>query len=71
MPMNKNVPAGQDLLRGESEWLPDRGGRRRIPERRRFRYTCCIPERRSGEERRQAGDRRQAPRSKPPEDALD
>lgn len=71
MPMAENAPAGQDPLRGESELLPDKGGRRRIPERRRFRYTCCIPERRSGKERRRPGDRRQAPRSKPREDALD
>ncbi len=69
--MAEKARAEQDPLQAESELLPDKGGRRRLPERRRFFYTCYIPERRNGRERRQAGDRRQKPRSRPREDTLD
>ena len=35
------------------------GGRRMGRDRREFSYACCIPERRSGVERRSGKDRRQ------------
>jgi len=34
------------------------GGRRMGRDRREFAYACCIPERRSGEERRSKKERR-------------
>lgn len=45
--------------------LCDKGGRRVGFERRRYSYTCYIPERRSGEDRRTGGDRRRAERPHP------
>lgn len=36
----------------------DNGGTRSGTDRRRFQYTACIPERRSGMERRKRFDRR-------------
>ena len=38
------------------------GGRRMGRDRRKFAYSCCIPERRSGLERRSGIDRRQSGR---------
>ena len=38
------------------------GGRRMGRDRRDFSYACCIPERRSGVERRSGKDRRQPDR---------
>lgn len=38
------------------------GGRRIGGDRRSFSYECCIPERRSGVERRSGRDRRHQPR---------
>ena len=38
------------------------GGRRMGRDRREFSYSCCIPERRSGEERRSGKDRRRSSR---------
>ncbi len=38
------------------------GGRRMGGERREYAYACCIPERRSGVERRSGRDRRQQSR---------
>ncbi|MFO7716754.1 hypothetical protein [Desulfosarcina sp.] len=35
------------------------GGRRMGDERRGYAYACCIPERRSGKDRRSGIDRRQ------------
>jgi len=46
----------------ESVILSDKGGRRVGIERRSFSYTCYIPERRSGMERRNGGDRRKTQR---------
>jgi len=43
----------------------DNGGRRSGIDRRQFSYSGHMPERRSGEERRNGGDRRQAPRMGP------
>jgi len=44
----------------------DNGGRRSGLDRRQFSYSDHIPERRSGEERRNGGDdRRQVPRMGP------
>jgi hypothetical protein len=40
----------------------DNGSRRLGIERRQFTYTCFIPERRSGEDRRSGFDRREKPR---------
>jgi hypothetical protein len=40
----------------------DQGGRRRGVDRRRFSYTCFIPERRSGADRRCGQDRRRKKR---------
>jgi hypothetical protein len=52
----------------ESVILTDKGGRRLGIERRSFSYTCYIPERRSGMERRNGGDRRKIQRlTIPPE----
>lgn len=45
--------------------LCDKGGRRVGFERRRYSYTCYIPERRRGEDRRSGDDRRRAARSRP------
>ena len=38
--------------------LIDNGGRRKDSERRNFNYTAHIPERRSGEDRRDGKERR-------------
>ncbi len=38
------------------------GGRRMGGDRRGYAYACCIPERRSGRERRSGFDRRQQSR---------
>ena len=38
------------------------GGRRMGRDRREYSYACCIPERRSGIERRSGRDRRQTNR---------
>jgi hypothetical protein len=38
--------------------LIDNGGRRKDSERRNFEYTAHIPERRSGEDRREREERR-------------
>jgi hypothetical protein len=38
--------------------LIDNGGRRKDSERRNFEYTAHIPERRSGEDRRERRERR-------------
>jgi len=46
----------------ESVILTDKGGRRVGIERRSFSYTCYIPERRSGMERRNGEDRRKIQR---------
>ena len=46
----------------ESVILTDKGGRRMGIERRSFSYTCYIPERRSGMERRNGEDRRKIQR---------
>lgn len=43
----------------------DNGGRRSGIDRRQFAYSGHMPERRSGEERRNGGDRRQVPRMGP------
>ena len=43
----------------------DNGGRRAGIDRRQFSYSGHMPERRSGEERRDGGDRRQVPRMGP------
>jgi hypothetical protein len=43
----------------------DNGGRRSGLDRRQFFYSGYMPERRSGEERRNGGDRRQSPRMGP------
>jgi hypothetical protein len=40
----------------------DNGGRRLGIERRQFSYTCFIPERRTGKDRRSGTDRREKPR---------
>ena len=54
------VPSGTEIVD-----LSDKGGRRVGVERRRYSYTCYIPERRSGEDRRSGGDRRSADRPHP------
>jgi hypothetical protein len=46
----------------DSVILTDKGGRRVGIERRSFSYTCYIPERRSGMERRNGEDRRRIQR---------
>lgn len=53
------------------------GGRRMGRDRREFTYACCIPERRSGVERRSGRDRRESQRlvlgvmpSSPPVEAV-
>ncbi len=38
--------------------IADNGGRRKNNDRRQFSYTCHIPERRSGSDRRAGEDRR-------------
>lgn len=38
--------------------IADNGGRRKNNDRRQFSYTCHIPERRSGSDRREGEDRR-------------
>jgi hypothetical protein len=38
--------------------ITDNGGRRKSSDRRQFSYTCHIPERRSGGDRRAGEDRR-------------
>jgi hypothetical protein len=38
--------------------IADNGGRRKNNDRRQFSYTCHIPERRSGSDRRAGDDRR-------------
>ncbi len=38
--------------------IADNGGRRKNNDRRQFSYTCHIPERRSGGDRRAGEDRR-------------
>jgi hypothetical protein len=38
--------------------IADNGGRRKNSDRRQFSYTCHIPERRSGRDRRAGEDRR-------------
>ena len=38
------------------------GGRRMGSDRREYSYACCLPERRSGMERRSGRDRRQQSR---------
>ncbi len=38
--------------------IADNGGRRKNNDRRQFSYTCHIPERRSGTDRRAGDDRR-------------
>jgi hypothetical protein len=38
--------------------IADKGGRRKNNDRRQFSYTCHIPERRSGLDRRAGDDRR-------------
>ncbi|MGD9187674.1 MAG: hypothetical protein PVI89_05660 [Desulfobacteraceae bacterium] len=38
--------------------ITDNGGRRKNSDRRQFSYTCHIPERRSGIDRRAGEDRR-------------
>ena len=43
-----------------SEMAKDKGGTRSGIERRQFIYTECIPERRSGKDRRKGFDRRSA-----------
>jgi hypothetical protein len=40
------------------ENLIDNGGRRKDKERRNFKYTAHIPERRSGDDRREGKERR-------------
>jgi hypothetical protein len=50
-----NSPMPQKI---EAAALGDKGGRRCGIERRNFSYTCYIPERRSGLERRSGADRR-------------
>jgi len=40
----------------------DKGGRRKKADRRQFSYTFHIPERRSGEDRRNCDDRRKSTR---------
>lgn len=52
-------PMAQEM---ESVVLIDKGGRRAGSDRRSFSYTCYIPERRSGMERRSGGDRRKIQR---------
>ena len=42
----------------------DNGGRRSGGDRRNFSYSMHIPERRSGENRRDRDDRRRSPRHK-------
>jgi hypothetical protein len=49
------------------ENLIDNGGRRKDSERRNFEYTAHIPERRSGKDRRDGGERREKRRA-PDED---
>ena len=46
----------------------DKGGRRSGGDRRTYSYTLHVPERRSGADRRDGKDRRQAPRYKIPSD---
>jgi hypothetical protein len=46
----------------------DNGGRRSGGDRRTYSYTLHVPERRSGDERRESEDRRKAPRYKIPSD---
>jgi hypothetical protein len=50
--------------------LTDNGGRRLGTERRRYVYTCVIPERRCGQDRRSGNDRRQSLRLKPSSDLF-
>ena len=42
----------------KDECFYDNGGRRCVWDRREFRYTGCIPDRRSGKDRRSGEDRR-------------
>jgi hypothetical protein len=49
------------------ENLIDNGGRRKDKERRNFNYTAHIPERRSGDDRREGKERRAKKRN--PEEA--
>ncbi len=49
----------------------DNCGRRIGLERRRFSYTLHVPERRSGDDRRAAEDRRKTPRKVPDNGSLD
>lgn len=55
-----------DEMMNESVLDPDRisptGGRRSGIERREFSFTAHVPERRTGEDRRNSDDRRQKPR---------
>jgi hypothetical protein len=46
----------------------DNGGRRSGGDRRTYSYTLYVPERRSGDDRRNGTDRRQTPRYKIPSD---
>jgi hypothetical protein len=47
---------GNDLVNEIN--IADNGGRRKNSDRRQFSYTCHIPERRSGNDRRAGEDRR-------------
>jgi hypothetical protein len=47
---------GNDLVNEIN--ITDNGGRRKNSDRRQFSYTCHIPERRSGIDRRAGEDRR-------------
>ncbi|MEJ5358054.1 MAG: hypothetical protein WHT06_05215 [Desulfobacterales bacterium] len=68
-----SAETGTDAARSErgDDVLPDNGGRRRLLERRRFLYTCYIPERRSGADRRRGDDRRQNPRTESGAETFD
>jgi hypothetical protein len=54
--------------KGQNATSTDNGGRRSGGDRRKYSYTLYIPERRSGEDRRDGKDRRMIPRYKIPSD---
>ena len=60
-----------DVMDVDADNNKSKGGRRKDPERRNYSYTVHIPERRSGNDRRDKKDRRKVDRQDAdPEDAT-